>query len=226
MAPHTHEWDLSYEEAKRLQVELRENVREEPLPGPVRLVAGADASYTRGSDKLYAAVVVLDATTLEVVDVGRAETEALFPYVPGYLSFREAPALLAAWDDLDTRPDLLVCDAQGRAHPRKFGLACHVGVLLDIPTIGSAKNLLCGTHRDPAPQKGSYRSIYDKSGDVIGSVLRTRTNVNPVYVSVGHRIKLAAARRQILRFSPKYRIPEPIRQAHDEVNEMRRAGGA
>ncbi|QDG53952.1 endonuclease V [Persicimonas caeni] len=218
-----HDWDITFEQAKQIQQELRDKVREAPLPGPVRLVAGADASFSKGSDDMFAAIVVLDAKTLEVVDVGRAECRALFPYVPGYLSFREAPALLQAWEELDVEPDLLVCDAQGRAHPRKFGLACHMGVLLDIPTIGSAKNLLCGEHRDPAPDKGSYRSIYDREGEVIGSVLRTRAEVNPVYVSVGHKITLPAARRQIMRFSPKYRIPEPIRHAHNEVNRMRRA---
>ena len=223
MAPRMHDWDLSFEEAKRLQIELREKVREEPLPGPVKLVAGADVSFSRGSDDLFAAVVVLEAKSLEVVDVGRARKQVPFPYVPGYLSFREAPALLEAWEELAVGPDLLICDAHGRAHPREFGLACHVGLLLDVPTIGSAKNLLCGEHREPGPEKGSYRSIYDKQGEVIGSVLRTRTRVNPVYVSVGHKITLRAARRQILRFSPKYRIPEPIRKAHTEVNEMRRA---
>lgn len=220
-----HDWDLSFEEAKRVQAELRDEVREEPLPGPVRLVAGADASFMPGSDDMYAAIVVLDAKTLEVVDTGRAKSQATFPYVPGYLSFREAPALLEAWEDLDTEPDLLICDAQGKAHPRHFGLACHMGVILDLPTIGSAKNLLCGEHREPAPEKGSYRSIYDKDGEVIGVALRTRTNVNPVYASVGHKITLRAARRQILRFCPKYKIPEPIRQAHDEVNRMRRDDG-
>lgn len=219
-----HDWDVTTNEAKRIQRRLRDRVRRAPLPGPVRRVAGADVSFARGSDVLFAAVVVLEADSLEVIEVGRARRRATFPYLPGFLSFREAPAVLEAFDELQTAPDLLICDGHGYAHPRRFGLACHIGVLLDLPTIGCAKNLLVGEHRDPRPERGSYRSLYAEDGDeIIGSVLRTRTGVNPVYVSVGHRISLRAARRQILRFAPRYKLPEPIREAHREVNRMRTA---
>ena len=192
------------------------------LSEPVRLVAGADVSYDRGSPVLYAAVVVLDAERLEVVEVGTATARAEFPYLPGYLSFRELPALLAAVAKLRTRPDLVLCDGHGRAHPRRFGLACHLGVTLDLPTIGCAKSRLVGEHREPGARRGSHVALRE-DGERIGEVLRTREGVAPVYVCVGHRVSLATARRLVLRFSPRYRVAEPIRAAHAEVNRLRRA---
>lgn len=187
----------------------------------VRLVAGADVSFDRGSPVLYAAVALLDAASLEVVEVAGVRSAARFPYVPGYLSFREIPAVLEALGKLRRRPDLVVCDGHGRAHPRRFGLACHLGVLLDVPTLGCAKSRLVGTHREPGPRRGAHVPLRD-AGEVIGEVLRTREGVKPVYVSVGHRIALASARRQVLRLAPRFRLPEPTRVAHREVNRLRR----
>jgi deoxyribonuclease V len=190
-------------------------------------VAGADVSYDRGSPVLFAAVVVLDPTSLEVIESAGVEGRARFPYVPGYLSFREIPPLLEAFARLSAPPDLVVCDGQGRAHPRRFGLASHLGVLLDLPTIGCAKSRLVGEHREPGPRRGASTRLRHE-GEVIGTVLRTQDGVKPVYVSVGHRVTLDAARRQILALAPRHRLPEPVRAAHAEVNRLRRecTGGA
>ena len=209
-------------EARALQERLRARVSErDGLPLRLRFVAGADVSYDRGSPILHAAAVVLDAKSLEVVEVGAATLHANFPYVPGYLSFRELPALLAAFARLERRPDLVLCDGHGRAHPRRFGLACHLGVALRLPVIGCAKSRLVGEHREPASRRGAHVSLRD-GGETIGSVLRTREAVAPVYVSVGHRVSLATARRLVLRFAPRTRLAEPIRAAHAEVNRLRR----
>jgi deoxyribonuclease V len=196
-------------------------IETDALPGTLRLVAGADVSYDRGSPVLYAAVVVFDADSLEIVEIGAATLRVTFPYVPGYLSFRELPPLLAAFEKLRTRPDLVLCDGHGRAHPRRFGLACHLGVALDLPTIGCAKSRLVGEHREPGTRRGAHTRLRD-GGEGIGEVLRTREGVAPVYVSVGHRVSLATARRLVLRFSPCFRVAEPIRAAHAEVNRLRR----
>jgi deoxyribonuclease V len=198
-------------------------IETDALPGTLRFVAGADVSYDRNSPVLYAAVLVLDAESLEVVEVARATACAEFPYVPGYLSFRELPPLRAAFAKLRTRPDLVLCDGHGRAHPRRFGLACHLGVALDLPVVGCAKSRLVGAHREPGPRRGAHVSLRD-GAEVIGEVLRTREGVAPVYVSVGHRVSLVTARRLVLRFTPRFRVPEPIRTAHTEVNRLRRAG--
>lgn len=192
---------------------------------PLRRVAGADVSYDRGSPVLFAAVVVLDAQSLEVVESAGVRARAGFPYVPGYLSFREIPPLLEAFGRLRRRPDLVVCDGQGRAHPRRFGLACHLGVVLDLPSVGCAKSRLVGSHREVGARRGAHVALRDR-GEVVGEVLRTRAGVKPVYVSVGHRVSLATARRTLLALAPRWRLPEPIRAAHAEVNRMRREARA
>lgn len=189
--------------------------------GAVELIAGADVSYDRRAPHLFAAVVLWDPRRGEVVEVAGARAPARFPYVPGYLSFRELPAVLGAFASLRAAPQLIVADGQGLAHPRRFGLACHLGVLLDVPTIGCAKSRLIGTHREPGPRRGAHTRLLD-GGECIGEAVRTRTGVKPVYVSVGHRVGLESARRWILRLAGRYRLPEPIRAAHREVNRLRR----
>lgn len=217
------DWSGSVAEARALQEQLRAQVEERDRLVVPRTVAGVDVSYDRGKPDLFAAVVVLDADTLEVVEVASERQPARFPYVPGYLSFRELPALLDAWRKLRRRPDLVICDGHGRAHPRRFGLACHLGVALDVPSIGCAKSRLVGTHRAPGPRRGSStRLLHD--GEVIGRVLRTREGTRPIFASVGHRVSLASAERWLLRLAPRYRLPEPIRAAHAEVNRLRRSG--
>lgn len=216
-----HDWDVSTDRAREIQLELRDRVDFEPIDRSVECVAGADVSFSRGSDDIYAAVVALDADSLEPISVGRARGEAAFPYVPSYLSFREAPAVLEAYGDLDVDPDALICDGHGYAHPRRFGLACHVGLWLDVPTVGSAKNVLVGDFDPPAPDKGSHSPLRHE-GETVGRAVRTRTDVQPVFVSVGHRSDLESATDLVLSVSPRYKIPEPIRAAHRTVNEMRR----
>ena len=221
--PGPHDWNVSVAEARALQQELCAGVDERDRLGTVRTVAGIDVSYDRGKLDLFAAVVVLDAATLQVVEVASERQDARFPYVPGYLSFRELPAVLDAWRKLARRPDLVICDGHGRAHPRRFGLACHLGVLLDVPSIGCAKSRLCGSYREPGERRGAATRLLDGS-EVIGRVLRTRPGTKPIFASVGHRVSLGTAVRQLLRFAPRHRLPEPIRAAHAEVNRLRRSG--
>jgi len=185
-------------------------VREEPL-GKVRTIAGVDVSV-RGRE-VQAAIAVLAFPSLEVVDRAIWSGDVQFPYVPGLLSFREVPAILTAMERLDDMPDVFMTDSQGYAHPRRFGLACHLGVLLDRPAFGVAKTRLTGTYAEPDSNKGARSVLLDRE-EVIGTVLRTRTGVKPVFVSIGHRITLEEAVELALRCSPRYRIPEPTRQAH------------
>ena len=221
-----HTWDVTPAEAVRLQEELRRTVvwRDE-VPRTVRTVAAMDVSYDRRSPWIYAAVVVLLVPTYEVMDQAVVRSRASFPYVPGLLSFREAPAGLQAWEQLRTRPDCLLCDGHGYAHPRRFGLACHFGLLVDLPTIGCAKSVLVGAYREPGRSRGSLSDLVH-GGEVVGAALRTREATSPVFVSVGHRIGLAAAVATVLSCAPRYRIPEPIRQAHILVNRTRQADRA
>jgi deoxyribonuclease V len=217
-----HRWDVSFAEARALQERLRARVVASDRLGPVRTVAGVDVSCDWHSPVLFAAVVVLDAASLELIECAGVRARTAFPYVPGYLSFREVPPLLDAFAALRTRPDLLVCDGQGRAHPRRFGIACHLGLVLDLPSIGCAKSRLVGTHRAPGQRRGSHAALRD-GGETIGEVVRTRAGTKPVFVSVGHRVSLATARRWVLALSPRFRLPEPVRTAHAEVNRLRRA---
>jgi deoxyribonuclease V len=202
-----HRWDVSAVEARQLQERLRDQVREQPLAHVPRTIGGLDAHDKRG------AVAVLSWPGLEWVNGAIAQREVTFPYISGLLSFREAPLLLAAIEQLDAVPDLLLCDGQGLAHPRHFGLACHVGLWLEQPTIGCAKTRLCGRHAKPERERGSTVPLYH-DGCTIGAVVRTRTAVKPVYVSIGHRITLAQAVEVVLRCAPRYRLPEPLRVAH------------
>jgi deoxyribonuclease V len=216
---------LTVAEARSVQERLRSEVSEQDaLPAELRTVAGADVSYDRGSPVLFAAVVVLDAKSFELVEAAGVTARASFPYVPGYLSFRELPPLLEAFAKLRTRPDLVLGDGHGRAHPRRFGFSCHLGVALGVPTIGIAKSRLVGEHREPGAQRGAHVPLRHQ-GEVVGEVVRTRPAAKPIYVSIGHGVSLATARRLALRFAPRCRLPEPIRAAHVEVNRLRRLGG-
>lgn len=220
-----HRWDLSPKEARELQLRLRERLVLSPPPGlRVERVAGADISMDRGSDRGYGGVVVLDGTTLEPLDRASVAADLPFPYVPGLLSFRELPVLAGAWERLRTRPDVLIFDGQGIAHPRRFGLACHGGLLFDVPSVGCAKSLLVGTHGPLGEERGSTAELVHR-GKVVGMAVRTRSGVKPVYVSPGHRMDLETAVEVVLRVSPRFREPETTRHAHRLVNELRRAGG-
>lgn len=206
-----HGWDVSTAEARAIQKTLRNRVVAEDQIGAVHTIAGVDIGLFRKRGR--AAVVLLRFPSLEVCGQTVVEAELHFPYVPGLLSFRECPLALQALRGLPQRPDLLICDGQGMAHPERFGMACHLGVLLDLPTIGAAKSRLIGWHEEPGNERGSQEPLRDGE-EIIGAVLRSRANVRPLYVSVGHRISLETAVALTLRCAPRYRIPEPIRQAH------------
>lgn len=187
----------------------------------VRLVAGADMAFSPDGTRCLAGVVVYDLETQDVVDQTLAWRDVRFPYVPGLLSFREAPAVLAAVRKLKTEPDLFMFDAQGLAHPRRMGLAAHAGLLIDRPAIGCAKSRLCGEHADPPATPGRYAPL-SHHAEVIGAVLRTRRDVKPVFVSIGHRVTLDDAVRLVMQCVTRYRLPEPTRLAHLLVTRHRR----
>ncbi len=208
--PGTWREGLSPREAMGLQAELAGRVRRAPLPRRIETVAGVDVSVRGG--RARAAVVALSFPALEIVEQHAAEVPLSFPYVPGLLAFREMPAILAAFAGIERAPDVLLVDGHGLAHPRRFGIACHVGVAFDLPAIGIGKTRFVGEHTEPAARRGSRRRLVHE-GEVIGYALRTRDGVRPVYVSVGHRAREEDALRLVLRCAPRFRLPEPIRAA-------------
>jgi len=216
-----HVWDLSYEQARRLQDELARRVELCPLPGAVRYVAGADAAFSKEAQVVFAAAVVLAYPELEVVERAEACVPAAFPYIPGLLSFREGPAVLEALRRLQARPDVVMFDGQGIAHPRRLGLAAHMGLWLGLPTVGCAKSRLVGEHEPPGMRRGAWKPL-THCGELVGSVLRTRSGVRPLYVSPGHLCDHAGARRLVLSCCTRYRLPEPTRQAHLAVARQKR----
>lgn len=224
-----HDWDLSPSAARALQAELSARVdtvsKWEYRAG--RLIGAADVSFDRGSDVLFAAVVVArrleDGGAWEVLDRSTAVSRARFPYVPGLLSFREAPAVLEAFGGLSVAPEALLCDGQGIAHPRRFGLACHLGLWLDLPTAGLAKSRLWGEHEEPGPEAGSMALLRDRDGTRLGAVLRTRAGAKPLYVSPGHRMDADSALRLATGILDGRRVPFPQRLAHECVNAARRS---
>ena len=208
-----HPWSVTPAEAVAIQQALRARVETTDRLPQIRHVAGVDVGFEDGGRVTRAAVVVLGYPELKPVDRAVARLPTRFPYVPGLLSFRELPAVLAAIEALAVRPDVYLCDGQGLAHPRRFGIACHLGVLIDAPSIGVAKTRLSGNHAEPPPEKGGWTPLQDGE-EVIGAVLRTRTGVKPVYVSIGHRVSLATAIRLVLACTRGYRLPETTRLAH------------
>lgn len=216
-----HEWDLTPREAVELQKRLRERVRIEPLRKRVETVAGADISFNKFDPTIYTGVVVLRLPTLEVVEEVGLVSETKFPYVPGLLSFRESPSVLEAWAKLKTEPDAVMFDGQGLAHPRRVGIACHVGLIVKRPTLGCAKSVLVGKYEEPGEERGAWSPLVDK-GETVGAAVRTKRRVHPIYVSPGHLIDLEAAIDLALRCDGGYRQPEPTRRAHLLVNALRR----
>ncbi|MEW6725910.1 deoxyribonuclease V [Desulforudis sp. 1088] len=219
---YVHPWSLAPREAVALQDELRGRLR---LTGKLAmddlsLVAGADVSFHRATNTVFAAVVVLSYPRLETVEMATAVREADFPYVPGLLAFREGPALEEAFASLRNVPRAVLFDGHGIAHPRGMGIACHFGLILGCPTVGVAKSLLVGGGEDPGPEPGDSSPLEYK-GKVVGILLRTRRRVKPVYVSVGYGLDLDAAKDLVLRCLKGYRLPEPTRLAHIESNRLR-----
>jgi deoxyribonuclease V len=217
-----HSWRLDAAQARALQESLAARVDVATPLERWRTVAAADVAYNKQTDTLYAAVVVVQAESFELVERVGVIGKATFPYVPGLFSFREAPVVLEAFARLAARPDVVLCDGQGIAHPRRIGLASHLGLWLGLPTIGCAKSRLCGTYDEPGPERGDRSPLRD-DGAVIGAVVRTRSRVKPLYVSPGHRCDLEGAVAVTLATTDKYRLPVPARLAHVYVNEIRRA---
>jgi deoxyribonuclease V len=216
-----HEWSLTPREAVELQKRLRERVRVEPLKKKIETVAGADISFNKFEPTVYAGLVVLSLPSLEIVEEVGVVSETKFPYVPGLLSFRESPSVLEAWAKLKTEPDAVMFDGQGIAHPRRVGIASHVGLVIKRPTLGCAKSVLVGRFDEPSEERGSWTPLVDK-GETVGAALRTKTRVQPIFVSPGHLIDLEGAIELTLACDGGYRQPEPTRRAHLLVNALRR----
>jgi deoxyribonuclease V len=218
------DWPRTIEQARVVQDQLRDRVILDDRLGEVRWVGGADLGFEEQGTIARAAVVVLSFPELERVEYAIARMPTPFPYVPGFLSFREVPAILQAFRQLQQKPDVILCDGQGYAHPRRFGLACHLGVLLDLPTIGAAKSRLLGEHDPLGAAKGDWQPTIDRA-ETVGAVVRSRHNCRPLYVSSGHRVSLPTAIDLVLRCTTRYRLPETTRWA-DAIASQRGAYGA
>lgn len=214
-----HSWDISEQEAIALQRNLASKVIRTDELEPVTLVAGVDVAYSKHSNTLVAAVAVLDAASGELVETVTIQDQEQFPYIPGLFSFRELPPIIKAFEQLSSTPQLVVCDGQGLAHPRRFGLACHLGVLFDIPTIGCGKSRLIGQETEPGKERGAMTPLVDED-EVIGAALRTQTGIKPIYVSIGHKISLSTACQWVLELSPNYRLPETTRFSDQAVRKV------
>lgn len=210
-----HRWDMSPKKAVKLQQKLRGRVIRHGEIKNIRYVAGADVSVSPDRLTMKAAVVVLTYPGLQPVEQATAHGDPSFPYVPGLLSFREGPLLLDCFKKLKQRPDVIIFDGQGIAHPRGFGIAAHIGVWLETASIGCAKSPLYGNYEIPDNEKGAFNYITDSGGEKIGACLRSRSGVKPVFISVGHRISLNQAVGVVLNCTPRFRLPEPIRSAHN-----------
>jgi deoxyribonuclease V len=217
-----HPWNLTPKEAIEIQKQLSTRIIHGNHVKTVRTVAGADMAVSNNPPLAYAGVVVLSFPELQIVETQQAVLKLTFPYIPGLLAFRESPALLKAFEKLRIEPDLVMIDGQGLAHPRGFGIACHIGLWLDKPTIGCAKSRLFGDHRPPGQKRGDWTPLTGNHDDVIGAAVRTKYKTNPVYVSVGHKINLPTAIQFTLACAHGYRIPEPTRQADIFVGHLKR----
>jgi deoxyribonuclease V len=217
-----HRWDMSPKEARLLQVELAGRVRMEPLPENFSTLGAADIAYVAVTNQLVATILTFEWPNLTLIEASHVVAPIEFPYIPGLLSFREVPPLLKAHKKLQHPPEVLLCDGQGIAHPRRLGLASHLGLCLGIPTIGCAKEILCGNHDDLELRRGSSVPLYFRD-EIVGWVLCSRDGIKPIYVSPGHLSDLESSKRLICRSLGRFRIPEPLRQAHNMATRLRRA---
>lgn len=208
-----HSWRLSVAQAKQIQQRLSNQVLQKSGTINPRFIAGVDISAPDNKGLARAAAVILNYPELKMIEVKIVENKLTFPYIPGLLSFRESPLILAACQMLSSDPDIILVDGQGIAHPRRFGIASHLGLLLNMPTIGCAKSRLCGKHEQPTNEAGAYAELIDNK-EVIGAALRTKVGVNPIYVSIGHKFDLPSAIHWVIKFCRNYRLPEPCRLAH------------
>ena len=216
-----HRWSVTPREAARIQLRLRERVELQDRLPPISTVAGTDVALDLGRGRAIAGVIVYRFPEMEEIERVWSERRLTFPYVPGLLSFREIPVLLKALARVRHAPDVIFCDGQGYAHPRRFGIACHLGLLLDCPTIGCAKSILVGTAEEPGRKAGAWTPLVDR-GEVVGAALRTREGVKPVYISQGHRISLGRAIELARAASDGFRIPKPTREADHFVEAVKR----
>lgn len=213
-----HSWKVSAKEAIQIQTKLSKKIRFGGAPRYIDTIGGCDASFSKDGNKVYAAAVIMSFPELKILETATATCKVDFPYVPGLLTFREGPAILACLKKIKRVADVILFDGQGIAHPRYMGIATHIGILLDIPTIGCAKSKLFGTYKEPSPKRGSFSKIKGKNGETLGAALRTKDAVRPVFVSAGHKMNLEDAIKLTLAATPKYRISEPLRQAHHLAN--------
>ncbi|HEY8540935.1 MAG TPA: endonuclease V [Pseudothermotoga sp.] len=207
-----HSWDLTPQQAKEQQLKLRQLLKQVPLEN-IDLVAGVDLSFPK-FDQGYAVIVVIDVKTMKTIECVTESSPVSFPYIPGLLAFREGPVFLKAWEKLKSKPDVIMFDGQGIAHPRHMGIAAHMGLFLELPTIGVAKSHLYGKYQEPGNKKGDYEYLYDDSGEIIGAVLRTKNDSKPLFVSPGHMSDLKSSIDLVLKCCTSYRLPEPTRIAH------------
>jgi deoxyribonuclease V len=214
-----HDWRLTPSQAREIQQKLACKVIRKTDSDNYHLIAAADISIKKGCDIARAAIVIVSYPHFAIKEVALTTDKIQFPYIPGLLSFREAPLLMATFNKLSIKPDLLLVDGQGIAHPRRFGLASHLGIMLDIPTIGCAKSCLCGSHDILDQQPGHYVRLLD-NGETIGAAVRTKSNTKPIYVSIGHKIDLPSAVKWTINCCTKYRVPEPLRLAHLYANAI------
>ncbi|MBW2630330.1 MAG: deoxyribonuclease V [Deltaproteobacteria bacterium] len=219
---HLHNWNVSYDRAREIQNELGAKLilHDEDLPDKIKTIAGADISYSRNSNIFFAVVVILDFPTMEIIEQASFSEMVDFPYIPGLLTFREGPVLLEAFRNLSFPPDVIIFDGHGISHPRGVGLASHMGLFLNIPSIGCAKTRLVGSYDETGSEQGDYSPLV-YNDEIRGAVLRTKKNVKPVFVSQGHKIGLERAIDITLSSCRGYRLPEPTRKAHLAVNEIR-----
>ena len=216
-----HYKSINPAEAKAEQEKLRQKILIQELPESPTMVAGADISFNRGSDEIYAAIVIVKLPELKVVGKSLVKDQTSFPYIPGLLAFREMPVLLKAWQQIPQKPDVLILDGHGLAHPRRMGIATHFGIEVNHPTIGCAKNVLTGNHGNLGNEKGNYTELMDQS-EKVGLVLRSRTNVNPVYISPGHRVSFADTYDVVMSVLTQYKLPRTTRLAHKWANKVRK----
>ena len=230
-----HSWNLSYSQAADLQRRLACKVQFTPVKRPPKLITGLDCAFSKDGKRIIAAAVTLKLPGFELIETKTAIRKVIFPYIPGLLSFREAPACIAAVEKLKQKPDVFIIDGQGIAHPRRLGIAAHLGLFFDKTTIGCAKSRLTGTFEEPPLEKGEYSLLIDKGhkarktkderrethNEIIGAVVRTRTNVKPVFVSVGNKCLLKDAIEITLSCAARYRLPEPTRLAHQLVGNLK-----
>lgn len=215
-----HKWDITYNEARSLQERLASKIRFTSVRKPPKIVAGIDCAFSKDGNRIGAAVIVMDYPDLNVIEIKTATAEVTYPYIPGLLSFREAPVCIKAVEKLENTPDVFLVDGQGIAHQRSLGIAAHLGLFFNKPTIGCAKSRLVGEYKEPDSEKGSHSPLMYK-GQQVGAVVRTRTNVKPLFISVGNKCDLNFAIKMTLACAKKYRLPEPTRLAHQAVTKLK-----